>query len=526
MSITMPGPWKHPTTAMLYLKQRVPADLRNVAKGMILHIPVDGTLWAVRVGDQVKVSLRTKDVATAKLRHREADDAVQGHWMRLRRDVVDLSHKQILALAGEAARAIVRAFEDEPGSPQIWKEILRLQVSAGAAADYEASLERWLGSTVDGLLSAERLMISPASRSALLQRSHVSLAEAAIDLLRKAEGDYSATETLARYPEWTAPTVAAKANGERQTISGLFDLWKFDRARNGGSESSARRWQGPIRSFIAFLGHDDAQAVTPQDIIRWRNAIGEAGEVAPSTFNKVHLAAVKAIFSHGVNNLILASNPVLGIKSRAPKAQQTRPLGFTQEEAEKILTAANGALTAPGGTGLVLRQALRWVPWLCAYSGARVGEMAQLRKEDVLTIDGIACLRITPEAGTVKTGSFRDVPIHSHLIDMGFLDFVEGHPNGPLFYAAGRSASARPWTTTMGRLSDWVRKTAGVTDTRVAPSHGWRHRFTAIADEVDIDPKFSRAIGGWSAGSQGDKYGHRSAKTLKREIEKLPRYAV
>jgi integrase len=63
--------------------------------------------------------------------------------------------------------------------------------------------------------------------------------------------------------------------------------------------------------------------------------------------------------------------------------------------------------------------AKRWVPWLCAYTGARVGEIAQLRKQDVRWVDGHYVIHITPEPGTVKTDEPRDVVLHSHLIQRG-----------------------------------------------------------------------------------------------------------
>jgi hypothetical protein len=65
---------------------------------------------------------------------------------------------------------------------------------------------------------------------------------------------------------------------------------------------------------------------------------------------------------------------------------------------------------------------LRWVPWLCAHRGARVAEVCQLRKENVLDVDGTPCLRITAEAGPLKTpNSARIIAIHSALIAEGFL---------------------------------------------------------------------------------------------------------
>ena len=78
--------------------------------------------------------------------------------------------------------------------------------------------------------------------------------------------------------------------------------------------------------------------------------------------------------------------------------------------------------------------ARRWVPWLCAYTGARPGEMTQLRGADVIEREGIHGLRITSEAGTVKNNRSRVVPIHEHLIEQGFLEFVRKHGAGAIFY--------------------------------------------------------------------------------------------
>ena len=76
----------------------------------------------------------------------------------------------------------------------------------------------------------------------------------------------------------------------------------------------------------------------------------------------------------------------------------------------------------------------RWCPWLAAYSGARMGELTQLRGVDIVTTDGIHAMKISPEAGTTKTGKARTVPLHEHLIKQGFLTFVKANGKGPLFY--------------------------------------------------------------------------------------------
>jgi hypothetical protein len=101
--------------------------------------------------------------------------------------------------------------------------------------------------------------------------------------------------------------------------------------------------------------------------------------------------------------------------------------------------------------------------------------------------DGINYIRITPEAGTVKSGQFRDVPLHDHVVGEGFLDFVKKSGSGPLFYCSrprrGKTSSAE---TVAGRLGKWVRA-LGVIPEDVQPSHGWRHRLKTVGRELGAD---------------------------------------
>jgi hypothetical protein len=43
-------------------------------------------------------------------------------------------------------------------------------------------------------------------------------------------------------------------------------------------------------------------------------------------------------------------------------------------------------------------------------------------------------MKLTPEAGTIKTGKPRSVPLHSHIVEQGFVEFVKANGSGPLFY--------------------------------------------------------------------------------------------
>jgi len=81
--------------------------------------------------------------------------------------------------------------------------------------------------------------------------------------------------------------------------------------------------------------------------------------------------------------------------------------------------------TDPGAK--IYRNGVYWAPLLGAFTGARREEIAGLAPADILEIDGIACLNIEDsELRRIKNiSSKRIVPIHSRLIEMGFLHFAE-----------------------------------------------------------------------------------------------------
>jgi hypothetical protein len=74
---------------------------------------------------------------------------------------------------------------------------------------------------------------------------------------------------------------------------------------------------------------------------------------------------------------------------------------------------------------------------VCLLSASR-GRVTQLRGVDVSPRGDFYAMRLTPEAGSIKTGSARTVPLHEHLIAQGFIEFVRAQGNGPLFYTAPR----------------------------------------------------------------------------------------
>lgn len=497
----MPRPWKHPKTGVYYLKVRTPADL-------------------VRLGEptQVKRSLRTKDCAEAKVRHTAELEKLHREWEAKRKGPQPLPHVQLVALAGLIYQEFMDTSPDEPGSPEMWDRLVNRGEAEMAAPD---GGEGWYGPSIDKVLRQEAVLPDAASRTRLIGEVHRATLLAAAQRKRQAEGDYGPDPHAGRFP------VPERKKAKPVTITSLMDRWERDHLADGKAPATPRDHRQKVRHFIAYLKHDDARKVTPKDISDWCDKLRHEEGLSAKTVADKYLSAVKSIYSKGMEKHVITYNPAAEVSRRVPKKVRERGPGFTDDEAAQILRMALVADRGNGKEPELTKLAFKWVPWLCAYTGARGGEIAQLRGEDFFVEYGVQTIRITPEAGTVKTGEYRLVPLHPHLIELGILDMVKRRGSGPLFYVPNddaREAGSTQWGNVLAKVGQWVRTTAGIIDTRLQPNHAWRHRFTTMADDVGIEGRYITAIQGHADGRASSGYGERTMKALGREIRKLPRY--
>jgi integrase len=343
-------------------------------------------------------------------------------------------------------------------------------------------------------------------------------------LEQRANGDYSRDT----YPD----TFPAYVDQRRVASTGMncWDLFGAYVAARKPADGTVNRWRAVFKHLqAAFPG--GAGALTENDARAWKDTLVTPKRSAV-TVDAVWLVAVKTVFSWALGQKHIRANPFAGVKIDVPKPVVLREEGksFKPKEAQVILRAASAITNARDA----FPRAKRWVMWVCAYSGARSGEITQLRGIDVTRRGDFYAMKLTPEAGTIKTGNVRTVPLHEHLIAQGFIEFVRAQGNGPLFYNVREAGEAEvdplnpersPSIKTRGRLGTWVRE-LGVTDPEVGPTHGWRHTFQQIADRVGIAEKMSDAITGHAPASEGRKYGPPSVEDMAEALKKFPRYVV
>jgi integrase len=176
------------------------------------------------------------------------------------------------------------------------------------------------------------------------------------------------------------------------------------------------------------------------------------------------LSECSAIWTWGVRNGKTATNPFAGISPPKERGNRRQRRAFTEAEAVTILTAARAN-----------RGFMRWLPWVCCLTGARISEICQATKDDVDTIDGIADEGDADDdspRSLKNEDSRRNVPVHPALIAEGFLAYVAGPPaRSPLFPDAKPDRVCGIRATNAGKkVSRWLKLDLKITDERISPT--------------------------------------------------------
>jgi integrase len=388
-------------------------------------------------------------------------------------------------------------------------------------------MEQRFGPFADALIAREGLFIDADSRTRLIKAVAHALDLAAQKLERNAEFDFTPDPAASSFPAWEPPQADAPPTNRQgaHTVSDLWDRWSAYQA-DKRAPTTIERYAPSLASLAAFTKGKAAGAVTSNDLYAWAEHRRDVENIKPKTINQVDLVAVSSVFrwaaSRQGGNLI-PSNPVTkDVRLDLPKAQREREPTLRQAEVKAILKLAQGVQDDPRNPTSAF--AKRWCPWLAAYSGARIQELTGLKKEDIQEEGGTWVMHFHK----TKTGQPRTVPLHEHLIEMGFIDFVRSRKSGPLFYDPKRSTGKAMTPQSEQRaikLADWVRRETNL-DKNVDPNHGWRHTFKTKALEVGIPERISDAITGHSSTSVARSYETPTVGMKADALSKFPRYRL
>ena len=503
-----------------YLRVRVPQELLSRLLGRTIFLPVAGVYRGVKVGSSVKLSLETSETAIAKARFSEAFAALQGVFLSARSVPTGLSHKQLLALAGEIRTIFIEAVDDEPGSAKTWWNVLRLNSDTLAGrihplriptADTKlADMEARFGGFVDIKLAQKGLVISEEQRPKLLQMVAQALNEAAIVNMAKADGDYSDDGGTNRYPSlesapqrrvWQAGDVRTDHSGSKLpslTFGSVIE--EQVRLRSLGKDAlplrdaTVRKFRLTAELFCRFRQSNDATTVTPREAEAWKQSMLEDGAVGSNTVGQ-RIQNLRTIVQwakeHSLGELYPNGNPLDIVKRPTFRSVSGAERAYTLDEVRIALLGARKEIEPE----------LRWLPWMCAYSGARINEVAQLTKSDFFQVGEDWFFQLTTAGGkSLKNRhSERFVPVHPALIEEGLITFV----NGLTIKDTARIFPVR----SQPNISEWLRGKVGITREGLAPNHGWRHLFEDLCILAGMPDATRIYITGRATGKSNETYG-------------------
>jgi integrase len=144
--------------------------------------------------------------------------------------------------------------------------------------------------------------------------------------------------------------------------------------------NTALRYEASSKPLIAAFGAKKLQAITPDDIEKYKNdrLSGAAGkrQLKPATVN-ADLSCLKAMYTYFVSLEVIARNPVSRVKMLPMNNEQTRVLSF---EEERLYLAA-------------CPQPLHDIAVLMMETGMRPDEIYRMKRTNIFLAEGYVFMR-------------------------------------------------------------------------------------------------------------------------------------
>jgi integrase len=433
---------RHPTSGVWRVRKQVPSDLRKaVGKREII------------------VSTGTKDHSLAKVKALPIMADIEATLAKLRNPAIDLTGMAQTFLGqlrpdAQAQQQIdlgipFRPFRDQAGLDQ-------------ALIDYAGKSEIKL--TGDNFAGLRRAVQEWAWMSLDRRSPHI--------------------------PGMAAPTQIDTTADPSPTLTRLYE--KYVGEAKPLADTQAQH-QVVIRKFIAQFGDLQIAEITKAQAIKFKDALvgqpGRSGQtLKPSTINK-SLGYMVTILGYAANNKMITINPFSGVEAAGETKSERVP--FDPEDLTKLF----GPLLDDQSP------LIRYLGLIGLFMGARINEIAQLWRGDVLVREGVQCVRFSHNRHPdqrVKTRTERIVPIHPKVIELGFLDFVRTIPEDASLFSIRRAGATTRWATYSDKC--------GVIDPDKV-HHSLRHNFTDGCRAAGVEEAVQDRITGHNSPKMGRRYG-------------------
>jgi integrase len=298
------------------------------------------------------------------------------------------------------------------------------------------------------------------------------------------------------------------------SLTDLEDRWLKEKDRSHAVKADMKRM---VSLFVALNGNLPIHQITASHRLKFRDAVQAIPDIKAQTQNKL-MRTLAALGQLAEKIGAVTSNPIRTFAFEV--TDEIIREAFEDTHLKQVFESNAWKARSPK-----YREFIFWYFRIGAYTGARIGEIAQLRTEDVFERDGEWVFRFTyddeetEDARQSKTKQVKIVPVADQLIKWGLLELVESRKGGQLFPEVTPDTKGN-WSGKVSPPVSRVLRGAGLPEEFVG--HSWRHTLIerlrgkaedSIVQMITHPPKSKRSV--WS------RYGRAQIVTMKKAVNLL-----
>ncbi|MFU8864642.1 MAG: site-specific integrase [Rhodobacterales bacterium] len=246
--------------------------------------------------------------------------------------------------------------------------------------------------------------------------------------------------------------------------------------------------------------------------------------ISPKTINS-HIQMFSSFFDWAERHGHTSNKLFNGMKVAKAKNAATERKPFSPHLTRLIFTELT-----ENPSRIVRKESHKWGALLGMFTGARLNEICQLEIADIKQEDGVWFLNITDEGDNNKTvkakASRRKVPVHSELIRLGLLEFVDSRRHAQRLFPDFSYSTNGGYGRNLGRwYNDTFLPKLGIKEPALV-FHSLRHTMvTRLAQAGVAEPIYQCLVGHARDGVTQEVY-MREGFTLRQLSEAIEKFAV
>lgn len=362
-----------------------------------------------------------------------------------------------------------------------------------------------------------------------------------------AEGKPLPEKLFPHLPTLTAPTTPPEANTKPSpSVIEVYEDCKKDKVRSGewSTDKTVKTNDSVIGVLIEIKGNKPIKNFSKADVRDYKEKLltyplnrtkakhlkdrnleeivtdGEYKTISEQTAHN-QFDKIKAVFSWAEMQGYIDRSPFMGMSIKVNANHKDKRLPFSDEDLSAIFQH-------PIFTQRKFKQSWHyWVPLIGLYTGARINEICQLKLVEIALQEDIQCFHfVANEEGRrlKNAASKRILPIHQHLIELGFLDYVkrlkaEGES---MLFPTLKTSSTRNYGQEPSKWFGHLKRKLITEDEKKKVFHSFRHNMADALRSLQTEGYIiSQMLGHEQETTTHQVYGSYQASALEPAIRKI-----